>query len=276
MNLLIAYLKIFYEKFRIAIFIIIITLLIILTLLMTKIIIFDFPINNGENIVDYYLALSQLFGGIIGGLLTVIGVAITIFFTNNDRKHDLIMLDKPKIMAGGTIKLESKDNIIVPILNTYNELKERKVYFENEHKLIQENKSIANYKKFDIYITNNADCILEGLILGDSIIYPFDFDFILKKGNTYRIDLSNYFFTNNGKTYQNVDLIFSSLNEKHYFYTLMGNEKIIEKHEKKIIEVEIDYLAERTSGYNKIYKKVEKKLDDDFFRYLSQKIHKDR
>lgn len=271
MGLLKLYIEIFYRKFRTPIFIVLNIMLFSLVLLMVKIIVFDFPINDGENIVDYYASLSQLFGGIIGGLLTVIGVAITIFFANGDRKQDLELLDKPKLMTGGNVKADLTNEVIAPKLCTFNEIKERKVFYKSEIESIQSEYSIANYKPFDIYITNNADCILEGIILGNTIIYPFDFDFILKKGNTYSIDISQLYFINLGKSYEHIDLICSSLNEKKYFYTISGSEKTIEKGKRKIIEIKVDYLAERTKGYNKLYKKLEKQLDEEFFNYVIQK-----
>ena len=78
-------------------------LLLVMMLFMCLVIIIDFPNKKGEFIVEYYGALSQLFGGIIGGILTIVGVAITIYYTNIDRKRDLILLDKPKLMSGGNI-----------------------------------------------------------------------------------------------------------------------------------------------------------------------------
>ena len=56
-------------------------------------IVFNFPLKDSENIKEYYTALSQLYGGIIGGIIggffTVLGVGITVYFANVDRKNDL-------------------------------------------------------------------------------------------------------------------------------------------------------------------------------------------
>lgn len=268
------YLKIFYKKFRSILFLIFCVICFFMVFWMFKIIVFDFPINEGKNNVDYYVALSQLFGGIIGGLLTVLGVAVTIFFTNNDRKQDLIMMDKPKLMAGVNIKQINKDHIITPKLNTYNELiNEKRLYLENEIDSIQSEYTITNFRSFNFYVTNNADCFIVGIILGNSIIYDFDTEYVLKKDTTYTLDLSKYYFINENKTYQNIDLICMSLNERNYFYSLSGNERIIHKNDKKIMEVEVGSMSERLSAYEKIYQKLEKDSQDSLFEYAAQKLH---
>lgn len=137
-------------------------------------IVFGFPEKNSENIAEYYGALSQLYGGIIGGIIgglfTVIGVSITVYVANCDRKKDLIMADKPKLMTGGNINTCNSYRI-TPKLDYLYENDIRKVYTRDELLEIDKEMCFANYKPFSIYVTNNADCILEGIILGDKMIY---------------------------------------------------------------------------------------------------------
>ena len=82
---------------------------------------------NLKYIVEYYGALSQLFGGIIGGILTIVGVAITIYCTNMDRKRDLILLDKPKLMTGGNVSGADCDTITPQLCTSY-EVDEKRLY----------------------------------------------------------------------------------------------------------------------------------------------------
>ena len=269
MKLFLIYLKRFYEKYRYLLFTFLIISMIFLCLAMIKTIIFDFPNDNGENNINYYLALSQLFGGILGGIFTIIGVSLTIFKTNNDRKNEIIRSDKPRLLCGENIKNDKKANLLKIKLMTIYETYEKTVFLYDE---IIDKREYYSFHPFDIYITNNADCILEKIIIAGKMIYPLEKEYILKKDNTYTIDLSNYYFAFDGSI-PNITLAVLSLMERKYYFTVSGNE-ICNKRGKAFKHYEvIDYsLFERTKVYDKIITKLEEKLDNKSTEYINIKI----
>ena len=235
-------------------------------------IVFNFPLKDSENIKEYYTALSQLYSGIIGGILggffTVLGVGITVYFANADRKDDLKKADKPRLLSSKNID-EYDSYRIVPILCTTNEFGNKRLYASHEIKNIKEDVTIINFEPFSIYVTNNADCILEGIVLNDEMIYDFDNPYILKKGKSYAFDLSNYYFVNRENSYDSITLICTSLEERRYYFTCSIDNRRAICGGREIIKSSIDFLDERIYNYDKKIKKLEKKFDYDFTKYVN-------
>ena len=242
-------------------------------------IVFNFPLKDSENIKEYYTALSQLYGGIIGGIIggffTVLGVGITVYFANVDRKNDLKKADKPRLLSSKNID-EYDSYRIVPTLCTINEFGNNRLYTSDEIKNIKEDVTIINFEPFSIYVTNNADCILEGIILNEEMIYDFDNPYILKKDKFYTFDLSNYYFVNKENNYDSITIICTSLEERRYYFTCsVDNRKEIYEG-REIIKSSIDFLDERIYNYDKKIKKLEKKLDYEFIKHVNDYIKEKR
>lgn len=240
-------------------------------------IVFEFPKN--KNNVDYFVALSQIYsgiiGGIIGGLFTVVGVGITVYIANKDRKNDLKKADKPKLMTGGNI-VPVSDNIISPKLDDFYENGNKRIYLKNELSKLDKNLLFDNYNPFSIYLTDHADCILEGIILGDEMIYSFDKPYILIKGNTYTFDLSPYYFIIRNGVCNSITLICSSLEERYYFFSCSTEEEKKKINNHNILNVSVLSLEERIHLYEKKVKSLWKKLDAENTKYMNNLIKEKR
>lgn len=263
-----------YDKYRCLIFISFMAIIIFLCCLMIKKIVLDFPYKNGQNLTNYYLALSQFFAGVFGGIFTIAGVSLTIFLTNNDRKKDLLKIDKPKLLCGANIKNYDEDNIIIPLLNTIYECDEKTVYSYGE--ISDKAKKYCNFKPFDIYITSNADCVLYQIIIGESIIYPLKNEYVLKKDNSYTVDFSRLYFSFDDSI-PDITICVLSMLEKKYYYTIAGN-NVINNDTRGINCYLIDDYdaAERVYNYNKKIEKLENNLELKSNIYINKKLRENR
>lgn len=249
-------------------------LLIGLMIFMCFVIIFCFPNKKGEYIVEYYGALSQLFGGIIGGILTIVGVAITIYYTNIDRKRDLILLDKPKLMSGGNV-LGSDCDTLKPKLYTLYETDERFLYFSDDLPKLKKESIVSHYDMIGLYVTNNADCILDGIMINDKMIYDFEEPYVLLRGKTYKIDLSDYYFLGEKNTYHEITFICYSLNERPYYYSCSSQSTEKKKENYILMDLSVFSLDERVNNYDKKVKKLREKLDNNSLNEIIKKIKND-
>ena len=246
-------------------------LFLIMMIYMCFVIIVDFPNKSDEYVVEYYGALSQLFGGIIGGILTIVGVAITIYYTNMDRKRDLILLDKPKLMTGGNVSGADCDTI-KPELSTSYEIDEKMLYLSDDLIKLNEGSVVSHYDIVSLYVTNNADCILDGIMIDDKMIYDFEEPYVLLKGKTYNVDLSDYYFLGEKNVCYEITFICYSLNERPYYYSCSS--KSIEKKQKNytLINLSVYFLDERPNRFNKKVRKLRDKLEDISWNDLMIKV----
>ena len=249
----------------------IMVLFLIVMIYMCFVIIVDFPNKSEEFVVEYYGALSQLFGGIIGGILTIVGVAITIYCTNLDRKKDLILLDKPRLMTGGNI-LGADFDTIKPELCTLYEVGEKFLYLGDDLIKLNEGSVVSHYDIVSLYVTNNADCILDGIMIDDKMIYNFEEPYVLLKGKTYNIDLSDYYFLGEKNIFYEITFICSSLNERPYYYSCSSQSTKMKKENYTLINLSVYFLDERPNRFNKKVRKLRDKLEDISWNDLMLKV----
>ena len=257
------------NKWRVLFWIIMI-LFFIMMFYMCFVIIVDFPNKSEEFIVEYYGALSQLFGGIIGGILTIVGVAITIYCTNMDRKRDLILLDKPKLMTGGNVS--GACDTITPQLCTSYEVDEKRLYLYDDLIKLNEGSVVSHYDMVSLYVTNNADCILDGIMIDDKMIYDFEEPYVLLKGKTYNIDLSAYYFLGEKNVCYEITFICYSLNERPYYYSCSSKSTKKKKENYTLINLSVYFLDERPNRFNKKVRKLRDKLEDISWNDLMIKV----
>lgn len=165
---------------------------------------------------EIFTSIMGVFAGLLGGVLTLTGVAWTIKKQDEIRKEEEKKKMKPYIILhptlfGEVIQLNNYD------LNVDEKIETNKYkidYFETKFNL------------FSVSITDNADLIWCGAIIGQSYIEFGEIKFG-KRGSTFTIDLNPYFNDlRSNFEIDKVSIVYKDLSENYYKCLMYGLRRI--------------------------------------------------
>ena len=213
--------------------------------------------------------IGEMVCAIVSGAITVFGIAWTLHAQQKAQKEEDRLAVRPYITYGS-----EENDVIVPIKiyfgsnidNSETPLQKREVNSVTPEQ-IGKNRYLCSYGSFCLHVADYAECCLESILIDDERQYLEPF-ILLRKGTTYYLDFSNYYFKMNRRNNPHiVEICIADMRSNLYYYQLetsIGSVKrpdfkIYNENRKRIdlIFFEVTGIAQHSDDYDKIVLKKE-------------------
>lgn len=222
--------------------------------------------NDTNNAIN---AVTEIVCAIISGAITIFGIAWTLHSQQKTQKEEDRLAIRPYITYGS----EKQDVIIPVIISLGDNFSEYETPFLKSRintitpEQLGKNRWICEYGSFCLHVADYAECCLDSIMINDER-YFLDAPLLMRKGSTYQLDFSKYYFKMERRNnLHDVDICVADMRSNLYYYSLETDrgtdcypdtEVYNEKGKRIGLSVfKITGIASRTDNYDRVVLKKE-------------------